>query len=74
MPPVLLVLAMRSSYSAPVMCLTALIALLTEAIANSLRRHCAQAPHQSLLTVILFVCEVGVSLGPEEAGKTRGHV
>jgi hypothetical protein len=74
MLPVLLVLAMQSSCSAPVMCLTALIALLTEAIANSLRLHCAQAPHQSLWTAILSAYEVGVSLGPEEAGKTWGYV
>ena len=72
MPPVPLVLVMPSNCSAPVMCLTAVIAILTEGIAKALRLHCAQAPHQSLLTVILSVCEVGVSLGPEEAGKNMG--
>ena len=71
MPPVLLVLAMPSNCSAPVMCLTASIALPTEAIANALRLHWAQAPHQSLSTAIVSVCEVGVYLELEEAGKTR---
>lgn len=72
MPPVLLVLVMPSNCSVPVMCLTVVIALLTEVIAKALRLHCAQVRHQSLLTAILSVCEVGVSLGPGEAVKKHG--
>ena len=71
MPPVLLVLVMPSNCSAPVMCPTAAIALPTEVIANALRLHWAQVPHQSQLTAIVSVCEVGVYPGPEEAGKQQ---
>lgn len=67
MPPVLLVLAMPSNCSVPVMCPTAATALPTEAIANALRLHWARAPHQSLSTVTASVYEVGVYHGPEEA-------
>ena len=69
MPPELLVLAMPSSYSAPVMCPTAAIVIPTEAIANVLRLHWGRALHQSLSTAIVSACEVGVYLGPEEAGE-----
>ena len=73
MPPVLLVLEMPSNCSAPVRCPTVAIALPTEVIANALRLHWAQAPHQSLLIAIVSVCEVDVYHEPEEAGKTTRH-